>query len=68
LDNCNIYEQNKLKKIQLESVEYLLVLTTRPFTLQSVYRETDWLTLADIRMYQKLVIMLKVDILSYQTT
>jgi len=68
LDNCNIYEQNKLESIQLEAGRIVSGIT-RSITLQSLYRETGWLTLADRRIYQKLVIMfIKLSILLYQPT
>ena len=59
MDNCNIYEQNKLETIQLEAGRIVTGIT-RSITLQSLYRETGWLTLADRRIYQKLVILFKV--------
>ena len=67
-DNRNMYEKNKLENIQLEAGR-IVTGTARSITLQSLYRETGWLTLADRRIYQKLVIMfIKLSILLYQTT
>ena len=54
-----MYEKNKLENIQLEAGR-IVTGTARSITLQSLYRETGWLTLADRRIYQKLVIMFKV--------
>jgi len=63
-----MYEKNKLENIQLEAGR-IVTGTARSITLQSLYRETGWLTLADRRIYQKLVIMfIKLSILLYQTT
>ncbi|KAL4223605.1 hypothetical protein ACF0H5_017074 [Mactra antiquata] len=58
-DNCNQSEKNKLEKIQIEAARIVTGLT-RSVSLRKIYNETGWLTLAERRSYQKLLLMFKI--------
>ena len=59
-DNCNNFEKDKLEKVQLEAAR-IVTGTTRSTSLNNIYRETGWLTLSNRRLYQKLLIMYKIE-------
>lgn len=46
------------KKIQLEAAREVTGATRS--TLQNLYREAEWMALADRRLYQKLALMYKI--------
>lgn len=58
-DNCTCYDKDKLEILQIETAG-LVTGTTRSISLQKLYKEIGWLTLADRRKYQNLIIMFKV--------
>ena len=53
-DNCTVAEKDSLEKIQHEAA-HIVTGTTRSITLNNLYNEIGWLSLADRRTYQKLV-------------
>ena len=70
-DNCTQYESNDLEKIQSEAAP-IVTGATKLTSLQSIYIETGWESLASRRLKSKLVLFYKMqneiycDMFSYQ--
>jgi len=56
-DNCTVAEKDSLEKIQHEAA-HIVTGTTRSITLNNLYNEIGWLSLADRRTYQNLFTLL----------
>ena len=57
-DSCAAYEKDSLEKLQNEAARIVTGLT-RSVSLENLYSEIGWLSLADRRSYQKLVLVYK---------
>ena len=57
-DNCTIYEQDKLDKIQYEAARIVTGLT-RSVSLERLIKEIGWLSLTERRSMQKLMFVFK---------
>ena len=59
-DGCTKLEQETLEKVQNEAARVVTGLTLS-VSLQNLYREVNWLSLAERRKYQKLLCMFRVN-------
>ncbi|MCG7883380.1 MAG: hypothetical protein JAY96_17510 [Candidatus Thiodiazotropha endolucinida] len=57
-DGCTMYEKDSLEKIQHEAARIVSGLT-RSVSIAKLYSEIGWLSLADRRNYQKLILVFK---------
>ena len=55
-DGCNLYDKQNLEKLQYESARIVTGLT-KSVSIERLLREIGWVSLADRRQIQKLVIV-----------